>query len=96
MKTKVQLELFSANDELTLMRKELSEIYRQQKKIERELRSKHHMLWKICLELKEENEVLRRRIDELEKRSSPEKQEQDSNLLAKLFEEAYFPLCKKR
>lgn len=89
MKAKIQLELFADNDELTILRKELNELYRQQSKLEKALRSKHHLLAKLCLELKEENDVLRRRLDRLEKQSCPQTQDQD--LLERLFKEAYLP-----
>jgi regulator of replication initiation timing len=91
MKAKIQLELFAENDELTLMRKELNELYHQYEKLKRTLYSRHNELAKWCLKLEKENEDLKRRLDKMEKASQKEGKELGDDLLEKLFREAYLP-----
>ncbi|CUI16255.1 hypothetical protein PNK_0628 [Candidatus Protochlamydia naegleriophila] len=90
MPTKIQLDLFTEESELSLLRKELQDVCLQLDKQKRSLNARHQQLSHLCLTLKEENDLLKSRIDKLE-RDLQKQAAQPSNddLLEKLFKEAY-------
>ncbi len=90
MSSKIQLDLFIEENEISLLRKELKELCLQQDKLKRALYARHQDLSRLCLQLKEENEQLKCRLNHLE--SILRKQTASStndDLLEKLFREAY-------
>ncbi|WP_068470162.1 hypothetical protein [Candidatus Protochlamydia phocaeensis] len=89
MQSKIQLDLFTEEDELSLMRKELKEVYLQFEKLKRALYVRHQDLSRLCLQLKEENEQLKYRLDKLESVIQKQSKSSNDDLLEKLFKEAY-------
>lgn len=90
MAHKIQLDLFIEEDEQSLLRKEMREISLQQERLKRTLYSRHNALSRLCLELKEENEELKRRLTHLETLLNQESKSCNQDLLEKLFKESYF------
>lgn len=89
MSHKIQLDLFTEEDEISLLRKEIKELSLQQERLKRALYSRHNDLSRLCLELKEENEQLKRRLDRLESVLHQQSKSSNDDLLEKLFREAY-------
>ncbi len=90
MTTKIQLDLFTEESELSLLRKELQDVCVQLDKQKRSLNSRHQQLSRLCLTLKEENDLLKSRIDKLERDLQKQvAQPSNDDLLEKLFKEAY-------
>ncbi len=88
MSHKIQLDLFMEEDEISLLRKEMKDLLLQQEKLKRALYTRHNDLSRFCLQLKEENEQLKNRLDHLESHLQQSKSPND-DLLEKLFREAY-------
>ena len=86
---KIQLDLFTEEDELSLLRKELKEVAIQQDRLKRALYTRHQELSCLYLQLKEENEQLKSRLDRLERTMKPQSSSTNDDLLEKLFKEAY-------
>lgn len=89
MSHKIQLDLFKEEDEISLLRKELKELSLQQERLKRALYSRHNDLSRLCLQLKEENEQLKARLDCLESALHQQTKSPNDDLLEKLFREAY-------
>jgi len=89
MVTKVQLDLFIEENEISLLRKEIKDMLMQQEKMKRSMYSRHQDLSRLCLQLKEENEYLRHRLDRLESVQNKQNATSNEDLLEKLFQEAY-------
>ncbi len=89
MSHKIQLDLFTEEDEMSLLRKELKELSLQQERLKRALYARHHDLSRLCLQLKEENEQLKSRLDRLESALQQQGHSSNDDLLEKLFKEAY-------
>lgn len=89
MSYKIQLDLFTEEDELSLLRKELKALSLQQERLKRALSSRHQDLSRLCLQLKEENEQLKSRLDRLENDLNRQTKSSNDDLLEKLFKEAY-------
>lgn len=89
MSHKIQLDLFIEEDEVSLLRKELKELSLQQERLKRTLYSRHQDLSRLCLQLKEENEQLKIRLDRLENALYQQGKSPNDDLLEKLFKEAY-------
>lgn len=89
MATKVQLDLFVEENEVSLLRKEMKDLILQQEKMKRALYARHQDLSRLCLQLKEENEHLKLRLDQLESQAKKQSNTANDNLLEKLFQEAY-------
>jgi hypothetical protein len=90
MTHKIQLDLFIEEDEISLLRKEMKELSLQQERFKRALYARHNDLSRLCLELKEENDALKMRLNRVE--STLQNQSASSandDLLEKLFKEAY-------
>lgn len=90
MAHKIQLDLFIEEDEQSLLRKEMKELSLQQERLKRTIYSRHNALSRLCLELKEENDELKRRLAHLENVLNQENQRGNQDLLEKLFKESYF------
>lgn len=89
MSHKIQLDLFTQEDEMSLLRKELKELSLQQDRLKRALYVRHKDLSLLCLQLKEENEQLKNRLDRLESALQHQSHSSNDDLLEKLFKEAY-------
>lgn len=89
MSHKIQLDLFTEEDELSLLRKELKELSLEQERLKRALYKRHQDLSRLCLHLKEENEQLRNRLDRLESLIHQNHKSNNDDLLERLFKEAY-------
>jgi hypothetical protein len=89
MSHKIQLDLFTEEDEMSLLRKELKALSVQQERLKRSLYARHQDLSRLCLLLKEENEQLKTRLNRLENLSTSPSQSANDDLLEKLFKEAY-------
>lgn len=89
MSHKIQLDLFMEEDEISLLKKELRELSIQQERLKRTLYARHNDLSRLCLELKEENEQLKLRLDRLESNLRQQTKSPNDDLLEKLFREAY-------
>ena len=90
MSHKIQLDLFTEEDELSLLRKELKELSLQQGRLKRALDKRHQIsLSRLCLQLKEENEQLKGRLDRIESAMLQHSKSPNDDLLEKLFREAY-------
>jgi hypothetical protein len=89
MSHKIQLDLFTEEDELSLLRKELKELSLQQGRLKRALDKRHQDLSRLCLQLKEENEQLKGRLDRIESAMLQHSKSPNDDLLEKLFREAY-------
>lgn len=90
MSHKIQLDLFTEEDEISLLRKEMRELSLQQERLKKALYARHNDLSRLCLELKEENEQLKRRVERLENSLQQQSKSPNDDLLEKLFREAYF------
>ncbi len=90
MSHKIQLDLFIEEDELSLLRKELKELSLQQERLKQTLLKRHQDLSRLCLQLKEENEQLKHRLDRLESALQQHTKSSNDDLLERLFKEAYF------
>lgn len=89
MTTEAQLELFQENDEISLFRQEIEAMQKRYEKNGRTMLKRHNELAKLCLLLKEENDVLNQRLHELEKKQDIQKQPKNKDLIEKLFKEFY-------
>lgn len=89
MSTKVQLDLFIEEDEVSLLRKEFKDLSIQQERLKRTLHSRHRDLASLCLQLKEENDLLKSRLERLESVLNTQSHVSNDDLLEKLFKEAY-------
>ena len=89
MPHKIQLDLFIEEDDVSLIRKELKEMFLQQEHIKKALYKRHQDLSRLCLQLKEENEQLKSRLDRLEAKLQQNQKSENDDLLEKLFKEAY-------
>jgi hypothetical protein len=89
MATKVQLDLFVEENEISILRKEMRDLVVQQEKMKRNLHTRHQDLSRLCLQLKEENEQLKHRLDRLESLINKQTNTSNDDLLEKLFQEAY-------
>ena len=89
MATKVQLDLFIEESEVSLLRKEMKDLLIQQEKMKRMLYARHQDLSRLCLQLKEENEQLKHRLERLESFMNKQTNTTNDDLLEKLFQEAY-------
>lgn len=89
MSHKIQLDLFTEEDEISLLRKEIKELSLQQERLKRALYTRHNDLSRLCLQLKEENEQLKTRLDRMESALCQQTKSSNDDLLEKLFREAY-------
>lgn len=89
MATKIQLDLFVEESEISLLRKEIKDLSVQQEKFKRLLYRRHQDLSRLCLHLKEENDQLKHRLDRLESTLNKQANTTNDDLLEKLFQEAY-------
>lgn len=89
MTHKIQLDLFIEENEISLLRKELKELSLQQERLKRALYSRHNDLACLYLQLKEENDQLKARLDKAESHLHQETKPPNDDLLEKLFQEAY-------
>ncbi len=89
MSTKVQLDLFIEEDEVSLLRKEVRDLSMQQEKFKRTLYGRHRELSTLCLQLKAENEFLKSRLERLESVLNTQSHVSNDDLLERLFKEAY-------
>ena len=89
MSHKIQLDLFTEEDEISLLRKEIKELSLQQERLKRALYTRHNDLSRLCLQLKEENEQLKIRLDRMESALYQQTKSSNDDLLEKLFREAY-------
>jgi hypothetical protein len=89
MSHKIQLDLFTEEDEISLLRKEIKELSLQQERLKRALYTRHNDLSRLCLQLKEENEQLKIRLDRMESALCQQTKSSNDDLLEKLFREAY-------
>jgi hypothetical protein len=89
MSHKIQLDLFTEEDEVSLLRKEIRELSLQQERFKKAPYARHNDLSRPCLELKEENEQLKRRVERLENSLQHQSKSPNDDLLEKLFREAY-------
>lgn len=89
MSHKIQLDLFTEEDTVSLLRKELKEVSLQQERFRRAIYKRHQELARLCLQLKEENEQLKSRLDRLESLMHQQSKSPNEDLLEKLFQEAY-------
>jgi hypothetical protein len=85
-----QLDLFEENDEATLLRAEMEALKKQMEKMRSLILKRHNQLAKLCVQLEEENQLLKRRLDALERASRKGEGSSDSDLIERLFSEAYF------
>jgi hypothetical protein len=88
MTIKIQLDLFKEENELSILRKQLQEVASLQDKLKKTLYARHQDLARLCLTLKEENDLLRSRLERIEKAISLPKETTSEDLKA-LFQEAY-------
>lgn len=89
MSHKIQLDLFMEENEISLLRKELKELSLYQERFKRAIYARHNDLSRLCLQLKEENEQLKNRLDRLESALHQHAKSPNDDLLEKLFREAY-------
>lgn len=89
MTHKIQLDLFIEENELSLLRKELKELSLEQERFKRALFKRHQDLSRLCLQLKEENDQLKNRLDRIENGVLQHPKSSNDDLLEKLFREAY-------
>lgn len=85
-----QLDFFEEENELSLLRKEIKENRHYFEKFKKNLYARHRELSLLCLQLKEENEILHARLEQIELLIHGHKQGSENEaLLEQLFQEAY-------
>lgn len=89
MSHKIQLDLFEDENEVSVIRKELKELSQQQDKWKQSLLKRYQDLSKFCLNLQQENEQLKNRLDYLENKLPKDTYSTNDDLLERLFKEAY-------
>ena len=89
MTSKAQLQLFEENDEASLIRQEVAAMRKHYEKNWKTLQTRHNELVKLFLQLKEENDSLKLRLQELEKNHKNTHQNHDEDLIERLFKEVY-------
>lgn len=90
--TPSQLELFEENDQISLLKREVLKLRQRCELLRRGMSKKYNQLAKLCMILQEENSLLKRRLDAIEKTDSAADGLEDiegDDYLLKLFEEAY-------